>query len=183
MNFKEKITYRVSKFNFQSCQIFDKLKKKKNARIWLPVQFRGLKNLAQQKDGNRAIKKEPNKHKPQTILHPSNKLSIKIKNKNLQLLDKIKNAKKFSSRNAQQNNQQFKKERAIPQHAMSSRAQEATQNPRSLPLALLLSQHQDPGNPIEYQACDYVNVQMHSTISKDDNLDTCHVEKKQTQQP
>ena len=77
MNFKEKITYRVSKFNFQSCQIFDKLKK--NARNWLLVQFRGLKNLAQQNDGNRAIKKEPNKHKPQTILHPSNKFSIKNK--------------------------------------------------------------------------------------------------------
>ena len=59
----------------------------------------------------------------------------------MQLLDKIKNAKEFSRRNAQQNHQQFKKEKAIPQHPLRSRAQVATQNPRSLPLALLLSQH------------------------------------------
>ena len=59
----------------------------------------------------------------------------------MQLLDKIKNAEEFSRRNAQQNHQQFKKEKAIPQHALRSRAQVATQNPRSLPLALLLSQH------------------------------------------
>ena len=59
----------------------------------------------------------------------------------MQLLDKTKNAEKFSRRNAQQNHQQFKKEKAIPQHALHSRAQVATQNPRSLPLALLLSQH------------------------------------------
>ena len=57
----------------------------------------------------------------------------------MQLLDKIKNAEQFSRRNAQQNQQQFKKEKAIPQHALRSRAQVATQDPRSLPLALLLS--------------------------------------------
>ena len=51
----------------------------------------------------------------------------------MQLLDKIKNAEKFSRRNAQQNHQQFKKEKAIPQHALRLRAQVATQNPRSLP--------------------------------------------------
>ena len=59
----------------------------------------------------------------------------------MQLLNKIKNAEKFSRRNAQQNHQQFKKEKAIPQHALRLRAQVATQNSRSLPLALLLSQH------------------------------------------
>ena len=60
----------------------------------------------------------------------------------------------------------LKKKKAIPQHALCLRAQVATQNPRSLPLALLLSQHQDLGKPIEYQACDYLNIQMHSTISR-----------------
>ena len=59
----------------------------------------------------------------------------------MQLLDKIKNAEKFSKHNAQHNHQQFKKDKATPQHALRSRAQVATQNPRSLPLALLLSQH------------------------------------------
>ena len=100
----------------------------------------------------------------------------------MQLLDKIKNAQKFSRHNAQQNHQQFKKEKAILQHALRLRAQVATQNPRSLPLALLFSQHQDSGKPIEYQACHYVNIQMHSTISKDQNyhknLDTYHVKRK-----
>ena len=59
----------------------------------------------------------------------------------MQLLDKIKNAEKFNRRNTHQNHQQFKKEKAIPQIALCSRAQVTTQNPRSLPLALLLSQH------------------------------------------
>ena len=80
----------------------------------------------------------------------------------------------------------LKKKKAIPQHALHLRAQVATQNPRSIPLVLLLSQHQDLGKPIEYQACDYVNIQMHSTISKDQNyhknLETYYVEKKQTPQ-
>lgn len=40
-------------------------------------------------------------------------------------------------------------EKDIPRHALSTRYLVETQNLTSLPLALMLSRHLDPGNPIE----------------------------------
>lgn len=94
------------------------------------------KNFAQQK-GNYQIellkkKREIPKKKSQTI--------------SLQL-DKINGFRKFSKHSEPSINNS--KEKDIPQHALSTRYLVETQNLTSLPLALVLSRHLDPRNPIE----------------------------------
>jgi len=65
--------YLQTQFLSSTSKVARYLRSLKNARIWLLIQFRGLKNLAQQKDSNRAIKKEPKLKQTQT---PNRKLTF-----------------------------------------------------------------------------------------------------------
>lgn len=75
-------------------------------------------------------------------------------------------------------------EKDIPRHALSTRYLVETQNLTSLPSALMLSRHLDPGNPIESKH-EYIYIDAFNRLLGQKQslvLDAYHVKMKQAQQ-